>query len=288
MMALRMLASWRRTWRWWCGAKTEMMRLMLSGASSVWSVLRTRWPGLGGEEGRLDRVQVAHLADEDDVGVLAEAAAQAAGEARDVHADLALADRALLVLVEVFDGVLDGDDVLAAEGVDVIDHGRQGRRLAASRRPRDEDEAALVEGDLLQDLGQEQLPDRLDLERDDAEGDGQRAPLVIDAAAEPAEPGQAVGQVDVEILASAASAGNRSSSGRRVPRSRPAVSRGNPVSGVSVPWTRIMGWLPALKCRSEASRSIAIFRNSSMTMSSSSQAVSDKGQPAVGVVPLGR
>ena len=200
MMALRIEASWSRTWRWWCGAKTEMMRLMLSGASRVWRVLRTRWPGLGGQQGRLDRVQVAHLADQDDVGVLAQAAAQAAGEAGDVHPDLALADRALLVLVEVLDGVLDGDDVLAAEGVDVVDHGRQARRLAAAGRPRDQDEAPLVEGDLLQDLGQEQLADGLDLEGDDAQGDGQGAALVVDAAAEPAEPGQAVGQVDVEVL----------------------------------------------------------------------------------------
>ena len=157
-------------------------------------------PGLGGQEGRVDRVQVAHLADQDDIGILAEAAAQTAGEAHDVHADLPLADGALLVLVEVLDGVLDGDDVLPPEGVDVVDHGREAGRLAASRRPRHEDEASLVEGDLLQDLREEQLADGLDLEGDDAQGDGQRTPLVVDAAAEAPEPGQAVGQVDVEVL----------------------------------------------------------------------------------------
>jgi len=102
--------------------------------------------------------------------------------------------------VEVFDRVLDGDDVLAAERVDVIDHGRKARRLAAPGRPGDQHEAPLEEGDLLQDLGQEQLADGLDLERDDAQGDGQGAPLVVDAAAEPSEARQAVGQVDVEVL----------------------------------------------------------------------------------------
>src|SRR5512136_283157 len=65
-----------------------------------------------------------------------------------------------------------------------------------------------------------------------------------------------------------------------------AASRGYPVRGVSVPWTRIIGLLPALKCRSEASRSIAIFRNSSMTMTTSSWVLSNEGQPAVDVVPL--
>ena len=42
--AARMLASWMRIWRCWWGGKTETMRLIVSGASRVWSVLRTRWP----------------------------------------------------------------------------------------------------------------------------------------------------------------------------------------------------------------------------------------------------
>ena len=48
--------------------------------------------------------------------------------------------------------------------------------------------------------GQDQILDGLDLEGDDPEGDGDRAPLVEDAPPEPAESRQAVGQVDVEIL----------------------------------------------------------------------------------------
>ena len=50
--------------------------------------------GLGrGQRGR-DRLEVAHLADEDHVGVLAERGAQALGERRRVLADLALVDDA--------------------------------------------------------------------------------------------------------------------------------------------------------------------------------------------------
>ena len=33
-----------RTCFWWCGGKTEMMRLIVSVASKVWSVEKTRWP----------------------------------------------------------------------------------------------------------------------------------------------------------------------------------------------------------------------------------------------------
>ena len=48
--------------------------------------------GLGGEDRGLDRLEVAHLADEDDVGVLAQRAAERVGEAARVVADLALVD----------------------------------------------------------------------------------------------------------------------------------------------------------------------------------------------------
>ena len=50
--------------------------------------------GFGGGDGGGDRRQVAHFADEHDVGVLAQGAAEGFGEARHVHADLALHDDA--------------------------------------------------------------------------------------------------------------------------------------------------------------------------------------------------
>ena len=99
--------------------------------------------GLGGVQRRLDRFHVAHFADEDDVGVLAQGAAQRVGERSRVDADLALVDDALVVAVQVFDRVLDGDDVRGAVGVDVVDHRRERRGLAAAGRAGDEHEAAL-------------------------------------------------------------------------------------------------------------------------------------------------
>ena len=70
--------------------------------------------GLGrGQRGR-DRLQVAHLADEDHVGVLAQGGLQRGREALRVGAQLALVDEALLVAVEELDRVLDGHDVLLA------------------------------------------------------------------------------------------------------------------------------------------------------------------------------
>ena len=67
--------------------------------------------GLGGGERGLDRLAVAHLADEDDVGVLAHRGTQRDGEVVGVDADLALVDHRELVVVQDLDRVLDGDDV---------------------------------------------------------------------------------------------------------------------------------------------------------------------------------
>ena len=98
--------------------------------------------GLGrGQRGR-DRLEVAHLAEEDHVGVLAEGGAQRLGEGRRVGADLALVDDALLVPVQELDRVLDRDDVVGARAVDLVDQGGQRRRLTRAGRAGDEDEPA--------------------------------------------------------------------------------------------------------------------------------------------------
>src|SRR5829696_1191105 len=77
--------------------------------------------GLGGRERGRDRLEVAHLAEEDHVGVLAERAAKRVCEGRRVGADLALVDDAVLVPVEELDRVLDRDDVIRPGPVDLVD-----------------------------------------------------------------------------------------------------------------------------------------------------------------------
>ena len=91
-----------------------MMRLMVSVASIVCSVERHEVADLGcGQRGGHGLV-VAHLADEDDVGVLPHDVSERIRVAVGVDADLALVDDALLVLVQDLDRVLDGDDVAFA------------------------------------------------------------------------------------------------------------------------------------------------------------------------------
>ena len=103
--------------------------------------------GLGRGQGRADRLHVAHLADEDHVGVLAQRGLQAEREGRRVRPQLALVDDALLVVVQELDRVLDREDVLVARLVDLVDDRGERRRLARARRARDEHDAARLLGE---------------------------------------------------------------------------------------------------------------------------------------------
>ena len=80
MTAFSESATIMRIWPCWSGGKALMMRSTVEEAVVVWSVASTRWPGLGGRDRERDRLEVAHLADEDHVRVLAQRLAQRLGE----------------------------------------------------------------------------------------------------------------------------------------------------------------------------------------------------------------
>ena len=157
--------------------------------------------GLGGRDGRGDRLLVAHLADEDHVGVLAQGAPQALGEGRDVDADLTLVDDGLLVVVVVLDRVLDRDDVDVVVRVDVVQHRGQGGRLAAARRARDQHQAARPVAQIADGLRQ---PDLVEGEQPvgDQPGDERRVPaLPEDRAAEAGALAVGLAEVGAPLLA---------------------------------------------------------------------------------------
>ena len=126
----------------WSAGKMSMMRLIVCAAELVCSVPNVRWPVSAIFSADFDRLEVAHLADEHDVRVLAQRRAQRVREAVGVAVHLALVDQAVLVRVEVLDRILDREDVVVPLGVDLVEHRRQRRRLAAAGRPGDEHEAA--------------------------------------------------------------------------------------------------------------------------------------------------
>src|SRR3954453_12911759 len=189
----RVAASMTRAWCWRWGGKKSTMRLIVSVASRVWTGESTRGPvspagggvdggedevaGLGRREGSANGLLVAHLADQDHVGVLAQDAAHRPGEAFGVRADFALVDDRAFVFVQVLDRVLEGDDVIGPGAVDVVDHRRQRRALARAGGAGDEDDPALLFGQLGHHLRQPQLLDGADVEGDRAADDRDRAAL---------------------------------------------------------------------------------------------------------------
>ncbi len=125
--------------------------------------------GLGGVERELHRLAVAHFASQDHVWVLAEGSPEGAARVERVLADPALGDRRLVVGVDELDRVFDGDHVGVASLVDVLDHGGQGRGLAAPGRARHEHDPVGRDRDVLEDRGQAHLVDGRGRERDQAD-----------------------------------------------------------------------------------------------------------------------
>ena len=153
--------------------------------------------GLGRGQRGGDRLQVAHLADQDHVGVLAQGGAQAEGEVGRVGADLALVDDRAFVLVQELDRVLDRQDVVLVLAVDHVDHRRQGRRLARAGRAGDQDEAARFGAELAQHLRHPERVERGDVLRHQAEGGADRAALEEAVDAEAGDAGDRVGEVEL-------------------------------------------------------------------------------------------
>ena len=157
-------------------------------------------PGLGDAQRRFDRLEVAHLADQDHVRVLAEAGPQGVGEGVRVRVKLALIDEALLVLVEEFDRVLDRDDMELPLVVDLVEHGGERRRLARAGRASHEDESPRLVAQGLDHRRQPELAESENLVGDLPVHAPDRAPLHEVVGAEAREALHAEGEVELQAL----------------------------------------------------------------------------------------
>ena len=157
-------------------------------------------PRLGCREGGLDRLEVAHLTDENHVRVLAKCSAQRIGEALGVHADFTLIDDRAPIANQEFDRILDRHDVAGSIRVDVIDHSGQGCRFSRTRRARHEHQPAVLHRDGFDDLGQMQVFDRLDAKRNHPEDDSDGSALLKYVDAKTTEPSDAIGEVGFASL----------------------------------------------------------------------------------------
>ena len=157
-------------------------------------------PGLGGLQRRLGALGIAELADQDHIWVLAQRPAQSCEVGVGVDPDLALVDDAVVVLVEDLDRVFDGDDVLPARLVDVIDDRGEGRRLAGAGRAGDEHEPSVLVGHRLDARRHPQVLEARNVLWDDAERERDRAPLAKGIDAETRQIPTRVGAVELSGL----------------------------------------------------------------------------------------
>ena len=141
--------------------------------------------GLGGGERQANGLQVAHLTDQDDIRILAQRRTQRLAEAERVAVHFALVDETALGLVHELDRILDGDDVIGAVVVAVIDHAGEGGGLARAGRPGHQHQSPRQHAQVAEDLRGVQLIERENRRRDVAEHCARAAVLVegIDAEA---------------------------------------------------------------------------------------------------------
>ena len=111
---------------------------------------------------------------------------------------LALVHQTALVVVQVLDGILDRQNVAAALGVDLVDHGGERGGLAAAGRAGHEHQPARALGQLFEHGRQPQLVEAADAIRDDAVDAGHRASLVEHVAPEASQSANSEG--DVQLL----------------------------------------------------------------------------------------
>ncbi len=98
-------------------------------------------------------------------------------------AHFALGDVAAFRLQDVLDWVFQGDDVLAALPINLLDQSRQGGRFSAADRARDQNQSVLIAGQKFQLLGQTELIHRAHLGVDDAKHEIDPEALTDDAGA---------------------------------------------------------------------------------------------------------
>ena len=177
------------------------MRLTVSVASNVWSVLKTRCP-VSAAERAIWAVSESRISTyyKDDVRVLPQDAPQGPREGGRVRPYLALVDDALLIAVQELYRVLDGDDVLGHLPVDEVDHGRERCGLAAAGDPRDQNYAALFSPQPPYHLRHVQILELGHPKRNETHDDGDRTPLPERVHPETAHPRDRVGEVRLPFL----------------------------------------------------------------------------------------
>jgi hypothetical protein len=176
----------------------------LGGALGV-QCAKDQVTGAGGGQRQFDGLQVPHFPHQDDVRVFAQGAFEGRRKGTRVDAHLAVVDQRALALVHELDRVLDGEDVVFAVLVRVINHGRQRGGLARAGRPGHQHHAFVQHGQFLEDGRQRgveflEILERKDFGRDLPEHGRHTVLLVEKVGADPGNAGNLVAKVNVAGL----------------------------------------------------------------------------------------
>ena len=109
--------------------------------------------GMQGREDKLSRFgcsqyglngfKIPHFSQQNDIGSLPQCCPQSLLVSVGVMLDFPLADDAFLMGMQIFDWILNGNDMVITVAVDFINHTSQGGGFSASRRTGDQDESPL-------------------------------------------------------------------------------------------------------------------------------------------------
>ena len=135
-----------------------------------------------------DGLRIPHLSDQDHIGVLAHGISERGEEVWGVEADLSLVDRRHRIGVDDLDGILDRDDVHRPSQVDVADHRGERGGLARAGGTRDQDQPALLVGELAHHVGHLEFLERRPADADLSQHHAHGAALMEDVHAKAPHP----------------------------------------------------------------------------------------------------
>ena len=156
--------------------------------------------GFRGFEGDFNGFAIAHFANENDFGSLAQGGAQGQRKGRRIAVELALVNGGLLVAVQKFDGIFDGQDVKGLVFVHLVDDGGERGGFSRSGGAGDQDDAVAEVHDIFELRRKVQLFETGNTIGNHAHDDGVAAALAKDIDAEAGDAGKPIGEIGGAIL----------------------------------------------------------------------------------------
>ena len=155
--------------------------------------------GLGRRDGEGDSLQIAHFTNHDDIRILTESASQGVGEGFCMRVNLTLSDMALARRHDVFDRILQSDDMVVARAVDLIHQRSERSALSATNGAGHEHQTVVKFCEQFQLLWKAQLIHRTHAVADDSKYEIVTGALAHDTRAE-APDASGVGEIHIAAL----------------------------------------------------------------------------------------